>query len=90
MTEKFIIQEDGLVKVDNKRLISFSEFEKIILEDIPTEKIEGFEVRYDHYCITYYDRSAWRSWIEIHFSNPNVIKNYKINLILMKVQENFI
>lgn len=79
MTEKFIIQEDGLVKVDNKRLISFSEFEKIILEDIPTEKIEGFEVRYDHYCITYYDRSAWRSWIEIHFSNPNVIKNYKIN-----------
>ncbi len=79
MTEKFIIQEDGLVKVDNKRLISFSEFEKIILEDIPTEKIEGFEVRYDHYCITYYDRSAWPCWIEIRFSNPNVIKNYKIN-----------
>ena len=79
MTEKFIIQEDGLVKVDNKKLISFSEFEKIILEDIPAEKVEGFEVRYDHYCITYYDRSAWRSWIEIHFSNPNVIKNYKIN-----------
>ena len=79
MTRKFVIQEDGLVKVDNKKLISFSEFEKIILEDIPAEKIEGFEVRYDHYCITYYDRSAWRSWIEIHFSNPNVIKNYKIN-----------
>ena len=75
----FVIQEDGLVKVDNKKLISFSEFEKIILEDIPAEKITGFEVRYDHYYITYYDRIAWPCWIEIRFSNPNVIKNYKIN-----------
>lgn len=80
MIRKFVIQEDGLVKVDNKKLISFSEFEKIILEDIPAENIEGFEVRYDHYYIAYYDRrSAWHSWLEIHFSNPNVIKNYKIN-----------
>ena len=89
MTREFVIQDDGLVKVDNKKLISFSEFEKIILEDIPAEKIEGFEVRYDHYCITYYDRSAWRSWIEIHFSNPNVIKNYKINFNINECSRKF-
>ena len=89
MTREFVIQDDGLVKVDNKKLISFSEFEKIILEDIPAEKIEGFEVRYDHYCITYYDRSAWRSWIEIHFSNPNVIKNYKINFNINEYSRKF-
>lgn len=89
MTREFVIQDDGLVKVDNKKLISFSEFEKIILEDIPAEKIEGFEVRYDHYCITYYDRSAWRSWIEIYFSNPNVIKNYKINFNINECSRKF-
>ncbi len=89
MTRKFVIQDDSLVKVDNKKLISFSEFEKIILEDIPAEKIEGFEVRYDHYCITYYDRSAWRSWIEIYFSNPNVIKNYKINFNINECSRKF-
>lgn len=89
MTREFVIQDDGLVKVDNKKLISFSEFEKIILEDIPAEKIEGFEVRYDHYCITYYDRSAWRSWIEIHFSNSNVIKNYKINFNINEYSRKF-
>ena len=89
MTREFVIQDDGLVKVNNKKLISFSEFEKIILEDIPAEKIEGFEVRYDHYCITYYDRSAWRSWIEIYFSNPNVIKNYKINFNINECSRKF-
>ena len=79
MTRKFIIQEDGLVKVNNKKLISFSEFEKIILEDIPSEKIGDFRVNYNSYDIEYYDRSGYRNWIEIYFSNPNVIKNYKIN-----------
>ena len=79
MAEKFIIQEDGLVNVDNKKLISFSEFEKIILEDIPSEKIKKFEVGYDHYCIEYYNRKLFGGRIEIYFSNPNVIKHGEIN-----------
>lgn len=89
MIKKFVIQDDGLVKVDNKKLISFSEFEKIILEDIPSEKIEGFGVRYDHYCIGYHDRNAWLSWIEIHFANPNVIKNHKINFNINECSRKF-
>ncbi len=40
MTRKFVIQDDGLVKVNNKKFILFSEFEKIILEDIFAEAEE--------------------------------------------------
>ena len=88
MALKFIIQDDGLVNVDNEMLVSFSEFEKIILKDIPSEKIEYIGVRYNHYCINY-DKSGSPSWIEIYFSNPNVIKNYKINFNINEVSRKF-
>ena len=83
VTEKFIIQEDGLVKVDNKKLISFSEFEKIILEDIPAEKVEGFEVRYDHYCITYYLSL-------IHISEPTRRTPISYAVFCLKKKKNII
>jgi len=80
MTRKFVIQDDGLVKVNNKKFILFSEFEKIILEDIfaEAEEIDPLLVGKDQ-CFIEYQYEKLPSWIEISFSNPNVIRDGKIN-----------
>lgn len=80
MLRTFIIQDDGLVKVNNKKFILFSEFEKIILEDIfaKAEEIDPLVVGKDH-CFIEYQYEELPSWIEISFSNPNVIRDGKIN-----------
>lgn len=89
MTRKFVIQDDGLVDVDNVRLIPFSEFEKNILEDIPTEEIIEFKLKNNHFKIKYECEFGLTDNIKIYFSNPNVIKKSKINFDYNEVSREF-
>ena len=96
MLRTFIIQDDGLVKVNNKKFILFSEFEKIILEDIfaKAEEIDPLVVGKDHCFIEYqYEELPYRSLkfdiitIDKEYYQKSVVTNYPNDYDFTRITE---